>query len=128
MKRAHMRDAVRTQLFHFRKHIAPPMCSDDSNSNEKQNGVSDTRVEVGNDTFNAMSNTERSIAAAIAAEVNSTPCGPCKSQVSHSLRGALFCCDFLFIHARINAVLAMTPYLAHPFFAFRLIDCPGAKS
>lgn len=123
MKRAHLRDAVRTQMFHFRRHIAPPVdpccgCPSsaaagtaatasassegtDSKIPSTPNGVSTgaTATAAGtglqengaagnnnnnNDNNNnydsssrnprALSNTEKYIATAIAAEVAGSPC------------------------------------------------------
>lgn len=75
MKRAHLRDAVRTQKFHFRKHIAPPtQCSSPRNSEKSAKQGSS----------GGMTNTERDIASAIAAEVAGYPCGPCNAQVSQT--------------------------------------------
>lgn len=73
MRRAHLREAVSKQLFHFRKHIAPPAeeasCSTTSNPSFSTAGAGSAAK---------MTNTERDIAAAIAG-VNS----PCKSEVKH---------------------------------------------
>jgi len=78
MKRAHLKDAVRTQKFHFRQHIAPP--AEDATvppvpTASVSTGVSPVKAES-----KAISNTEREIAAMIANANN--PCGPCSQKVS----------------------------------------------
>ena len=97
MKRAHIKDAVRTQKFHFRKHIAPP-AEDQELINSSSAPPTPTPplppsspVQSPPPKFGptssqpSMSNTEREMAAAIAAEVAGSPCGPCNAKVSKLL-------------------------------------------
>jgi hypothetical protein len=80
MKRAHIRDAARTQKFHFRKYIAPP--PDCTPSQSLSTAAPSTPQKP-------MTNTEREIADAIAAEVRSSPpcgrCSPCGAKVGNLL-------------------------------------------
>lgn len=74
MKRAHCRDGLRTQLFHFRKHIAPPADPCPSEADSASVGAPSCSPQKA-----TMSNTERSIAEAIATEVRTN--GPCRPTV-----------------------------------------------
>ncbi len=88
MKRAHLRDAARTQKFHFRQHIAPP--PEDAPTASVSTATCPAKAaETKNNA--TMSNTEREMAAAIAG--NSTPCGPCNAKVFKT-RLVLLCFAF----------------------------------
>jgi hypothetical protein len=90
MKRAHSRDAVRTKMFHFRKHIAP-LCEPALPTPPAPAAPAPAKATSGTPE-KVMSNTERSIAAAIAAEISGSPCGPCNPKVRNvGLFSRCFC-------------------------------------